>query len=215
MVIIPVEELSVWEVMDVSVSIDQFAEVHRDEQAAERFIGEVYERLRRLMYQINPPGRGPDPTSLLHRALLTFLEGDLMNEVRRGGFVSPTAFVSEVARKARYILLDLGRQKALEKKALDELGNQRLFDADGEEEQRSNTTELITKLEALDAALLKLKSQDQEAHEVAMMYYFTRLTQDEIASVLGLHRSEIYRRHKRMRDFLGQLVEEGPKIETA
>jgi RNA polymerase sigma factor (sigma-70 family) len=107
----------------------------------------------------------------------------------------------------------MGRQKALQKRAMEELGYQRRFDQDGLEEQRSTTSELIETLPALDAALEKLESLDREAHEVAMMRYFARLTQDEIASILGVHRSEIYRRHKRMKDFLSKLLGDGPNAE--
>ncbi len=137
----------------------------------------VYRELRRLAAQ-KMIGESPDhtlqATALVHEAYLRLVDVDrLQNWDGRGHFFSAAA------EAMRRILIESARRKRTMKHG-GEAVRGRLGDA--EDRQESPVLDLL----ALDEALAQLESSEPRKAAVVKMRFFSGLTNDEVASALGI-----------------------------
>jgi RNA polymerase sigma factor (TIGR02999 family) len=152
-------------------------------QSAEELLPVVYAELRRLAAALAsrlPPGQTLQPTALVHEAYLR-LVGD-----RDPGWNGRRHFFGAAARAMRDILVDQARRKASHKH-----GGQgrRLELAEGMAFIDPPADDLL----ALDEAIQKLQAQKSHLAEIVMLRYFTGLSVEETASVLGQSVRTVYR----------------------
>jgi RNA polymerase sigma factor (TIGR02999 family) len=152
-------------------------------QSAEELLPVVYAELRRLAAALAsrlPPGQTLQPTALVHEAYLR-LVGD-----RDPGWNGRRHFFAAAARAMRDILVDQARRKASHKH-----GGQgrRLELAEGMTFIDPPADDLL----ALDEAIQKLQAQKSHLAEIVMLRYFTGLSVEETASVLGQSVRTVYR----------------------
>ena len=163
-----------------------------DAAAAERLLAVVYEQLHRLaharMAQL-PPGQTLQPTALVHEAYLRLTDkSDVAWESRQHFF-----FVA--ARAMRDILVEQARRKA--------------GPARGGGRRRRELDEACAVLEppadnvlAVHEALDELEREDPVKARIVLLRYFSGLTTDETAEVLGLAPSTLDRKWRYVRAWL-------------
>ena len=148
-----------------------------DPKAAEELLPLVYEELRKLAAHKmanEPPGQTLQPTALVHEAWLR-LAG---NEGAR--FANRAHFFAAAAEAMRRILVERARRRSALKRgggtgrvSLDEL---EIPIAEADDDQ----------LLAVDEALEKLAALDPPRAELVKLRYFTGMTFEEAAAVLGI-----------------------------
>jgi RNA polymerase sigma factor (TIGR02999 family) len=147
-----------------------------DQEAAARLLPLVYGELRKLararMAQL-PPGQTMQPTALVHEAYLRLLgKSDLHVENQRHFF-----FVA--ARAMRDILVEQARSKAGPKRG----GNRkRVLLQDNQAAGEPNPEEVL----AVHEALADLEKDDPLKAQIVNLRYFTGMSMEETAQVLGL-----------------------------
>ena len=163
-----------------------------DAAAAERLLAVVYEQLHRLaharMAQL-PPGQTLQPTALVHEAYLRLTDkGDV-------GWESRQHFFFAAARAMRDILVEQARRKA--------------GPARGGGRQRQELDEACAVLKppsedvlAVHEALDELEREDPVKARIVLLRYFSGLTTDETAEVLGLAASTLDRKWRYIRAWL-------------
>jgi RNA polymerase sigma factor (TIGR02999 family) len=163
-----------------------------DAAAAERLMAVVYEQLHQLartrMAHL-PPGQTLQPTALVHEAYLRLTDkSDLPWQSRQHFFFA-------AARAMRDILVEQARRKA---------GPVR-----GGGRQRQELDEACTVIEppaenvlAVHEALEELEKQDPLKAQIVLLRYFSGLTTDETAEVLGLAASTLDRKWRYVRAWL-------------
>jgi len=163
-----------------------------DAAAAERLLAVVYAQLHELararMAQL-PPGQTLQPTALVHEAYLRLTDkSDVAWESRRHFFFA-------AARAMRDILVEQARRKA---------GPVR-----GGGRRRQELDEACAVLEppsadvlAVHEALEELEKQDPLKAQIVLLRYFSGLTTDETAEVLGLSTSTLDRKWRYIRAWL-------------
>ena len=163
-----------------------------DAGAAERLLAAVYEELHQLararMAHL-PPGQTLQPTALVHEAYLRLTDkSDLPWQSRQHFFFA-------AARAMRDILVEQARRKA---------GPVR-----GGGRQRQELDEACAVLEppaenvlAVHEALEELEKHDPLKAKVVLLRYFSGLTTDETAEVLGLSASTLDRKWRYIRAWL-------------
>jgi RNA polymerase sigma factor (TIGR02999 family) len=163
-----------------------------DAAAAERLMAVVYEQLHQLararMAHL-PPGQTLQPTALVHEAYLRLTDkSDLPWQSRQHFFFA-------AARAMRDILVEQARRKA---------GPVR-----GGGRHRQELDEACTVLEpppvnvmAVHEALEELEKQDPLKAKIVLLRYFSGLTTDETAEVLGLATSTLDRKWRYVRAWL-------------
>jgi RNA polymerase sigma factor (TIGR02999 family) len=147
-----------------------------DPEAAARLLPLVYDELRKLaqarMAHL-PPGQTMQPTALVHEAYLRLMgKSDLHLESQRHFF-----FVA--ARAMRDILVEQARSKAGPKRGGDRrrIQLQDTIAADGPKPE-----EVL----AVHEALAELEKEDPVKARIVDLRYFTGMTMEETAQVLGL-----------------------------
>jgi RNA polymerase sigma factor (TIGR02999 family) len=160
-----------------------------DAAAAERLMAVVYEQLHQLararMAHL-PPGQTLQPTALVHEAYLRLADkGD-------GSWESRQHFFFAAARAMRDILVEQARRKA---------GPVR-----GGGRRRQELDEACAVIEppaddvlAVHEALDELEQQDPLKAKIVLLRYFSGLTTDETAEVLGLATSTLDRKWRYIR----------------
>ncbi len=157
-----------------------------DRQAASELLPLVYEELRKLaaskMNQ-EKSGQTLQPTALVHEAFLRLVGGETPQEWDSRGH-----FFAAAAEAMRRILIDNARRRGRNKRGGDyvrqELHEESAFvDADD-----------VDDLLALDDALNKLALEDADLAKLVELRYFTGLTIEETAQVLG-QSSRTVKRH--------------------
>ena len=160
-----------------------------DAAAAGRLLAVVYEQLHRLaharMAQL-PPGQTLQPTALVHEAYLRLTDkGDV-------GWESRQHFFFAAARAMRDILVEQARRKA--------------GPARGGGRRRRELDEACAVLEppadnvlAVHEALDELEREDPVKARIVLLRYFSGLTTDEAAEVLGLSPSALDRKWRYIR----------------
>jgi RNA polymerase sigma factor (TIGR02999 family) len=163
-----------------------------DAAAAERLMGVVYEQLHQLararMAQMSP-GQTLQPTALVHEAYLRLTDkSDVSWQSRQHFFFA-------AARAMRDILVEQARRKA---------GPVR-----GGGRRREELDEACAVLEppsedvlALHEVLEELERQDALKAQIVLLRYFSGLTMDETAEVLGLATSTLDRKWRYIRAWL-------------
>src|SRR6516162_1965352 len=147
-----------------------------DAAAAERLLAVVYEQLHQLararMAQL-PPGQTLQPTALVHEVYLRLTDkSDVSWESRQHFFFA-------AARAMRDILVEQARRKAGPKRGGGRR-RQELDDACAVLEPPSDN------VLAIHEALEELETRDPLKARIILLRYFTGLSMDETAAVLGL-----------------------------
>ena len=153
--------------------------IERGEASAEQLLPLVYDELRRLAaakLAHEAPGQTLQPTALVHEAWLR-LGGD-----RQPSWANRAHFFAAAAEGMRRILIDNARRKralrhggSLAKISADSTGFDLVAPAEDD-------TELLLLNEALDALAL----HDARKAELVKQKYFTGLTLEETAAVMGI-----------------------------
>lgn len=145
-------------------------------QAAKELLPLIYEELRRLaaskMAQ-EAPGQTLQPTALVHEAWLRL--GGHENQAWNGR----PHFFGAAAEAMRRILIDNARRK----RALRHGGGQQRIDV---HEVEIAVGVMDDELLAVNEALERFAAQDKQKAELVKLRYFTGLTIDEAAEILGV-----------------------------
>ena len=163
-----------------------------DAAAAERLLAVVYDQLHRLararMAQL-PPGQTLQPTALVHEVYLRLTDKtDVAWESRRHFFFA-------AARAMRDILVEQARRKAGPVRG----GGRRRQELD---EACAVIEPLRENVLAVHEALEELEKQDPLKAQIVLLRYFSGLTTDETAEVLGLSASSLDRKWRYIRAWL-------------
>jgi RNA polymerase sigma factor (TIGR02999 family) len=168
-------------------------------QAAE-LLPAVYAELRRLagaMTSRLPPGQTLQPTALIHEAYLKLVRD------RDPGWEGRRHFFGAAAQAMREILVDQARRKASIKRGG---RGQRIELDDGLALIEPPAEDVL----ALDEALKKLQAEKPHLAEVVMLRYFTGLSLEETAGVVGRSVSTLSREWRFARAWLARELGEPP-----
>jgi RNA polymerase sigma factor (TIGR02999 family) len=164
----------------------------------------VYDELRRLAAALTQrlrPGQTLQATALVHEAYLR-LVGD-----HDPGWEGRRHFFGAAARAMRQILVEQARRKASHKH--------------GGQGQRVELAEGIAYIEppaddllALDEAIGKLQAQQPHLAEIVLLRYYTGLSVEETAGVLGASVRTVYRDWRHARTWLALQLGQDPAAET-
>ena len=149
-----------------------------DQAAASQLLPLVYEELRRLAasrMQQERSGHTLQPTALVHEAFLRLVGDDSREWDGRGHFFAAAA------EAMRRILIENARRKGRIKRGGD-LKRQELDEESASAVVPQNVDDLL----ALDEALTKLADKDPDLVRVVELRYFTGLSVEETAKVLGV-----------------------------
>jgi RNA polymerase sigma factor (TIGR02999 family) len=150
-----------------------------DEKAADRLLPLVYEELRRLAshkMSHEPPGQTLQATALVHEAYIRLVGEEAQN------WGSRTHFFSAAAEAMRRILVDNARRK----KSLRRGEKHQRVDLDDADLAIEEPSEDII---ALDEALAKLAIEDPVKANLVKLRYFTGMTIEQAANILGISRA--------------------------
>lgn len=149
-----------------------------DRQAAGELLPLVYGELRKLAAQRmsrDQAGQTLQPTALVHEAFMRLVGGEDKEQWDNRGH-----FFSAAATAMRRILIEAARRRNSEKHG------GRLVKVEFDENDVVETVNDDEALLALDEALDRLASMDADLAELVKLRYFTGLTIEETANVLGL-----------------------------
>ena len=145
-------------------------------QAAKELLPLVYDELRRLAaikLARETPGQTLQPTALVHEAWLRL--GGQENQAWNGR----PHFFGAAAEAMRSILIDNARRKRARRHG----GGQQRMDV---QEMEIAAAMMDDDLLAVNAALERFATQDQQKAELVKLRYFTGLTINEAAEILGV-----------------------------
>jgi RNA polymerase sigma factor (TIGR02999 family) len=151
-----------------------------DPLAADRLLPLVYDELRRLAtvkMAHEKPGQTLQATALVHEAYLRLVDGA---DVRH--WDSRRHFFAAAAEAMRRILIDNARRKRRQKRG----GGLRRVDLDPD---RLGSVSPADDLLDLNDALEGLAAEDPQAAQFVKLRYFTGLSVEEAAEMVGLGRS--------------------------
>jgi len=149
-----------------------------DRQAASQLLPLVYDELRRLASSRmihEKSGQTLQPTALVHEAFIR-----LVGDNDRPKWDGRGHFFAAAAEAMRRILIESARRRNTEKRG-GELARREL----GQDDAVLDADDVETLL-SLDEALTKLAVEDAELAKLVELRYFTGLTIDETAEVLGV-----------------------------
>jgi RNA polymerase sigma factor (TIGR02999 family) len=152
-----------------------------DAGATDKLLPLVYEELRVLAAQKlskEQPGQTLQATALVHEAYIRLVGNENHSWDNKGHFFKAAA------EAMRRILIDNARRKKSQKRR----GEHSKFEFIETDLPIKGASDDIL---ALDEALSKLFEQNQSAAETINMYYFTGLTLDQVAAVLGISRPTV------------------------
>jgi RNA polymerase sigma factor (TIGR02999 family) len=158
---------------------------HGDPQAAEQLLALVYAQLRRLAAKKlahEQPGQTLQPTGLVHEVYLRLFgdEGKQQHWDNRGHFFAAAA------EAMRRILIENARRKKRVKHGGERV---RVDLLDEDLAVHDSPDELL----ALDQALTRLGEEDPTAAKLVNLRFFTGLSIEQAAEVLGCSRATAYR----------------------
>lgn len=148
-----------------------------DLQAAENLLPLVYEELRKLAaakLAHEKPGQTLQATALVHEAYLR-----LVGPANHDGFANRGHFFAAAAESMRRILVERGRRRSRERHG-GELVRKDLDTLDLAAPQA--TDDLL----ALDEALNRLATADEQASTLVKLRYFAGLSLSQAAEILGI-----------------------------
>jgi RNA polymerase sigma factor (TIGR02999 family) len=161
-------------------------------QAAADLLPAVYAELRGLARALTarlPPGQTLQPTALVHEAYLKLVRD------HDPGWEGRRHFFAAAAQAMREILVDQARRKASRKR--------------GGDARRLELTEGLALIEppaedvlALDEAVARLQAEAPQLAEVVMLRYYTGLSMEEAAGVVGRSLSTLTREWRQARAWL-------------
>ena len=162
-----------------------------DAAAAQQLLAVVYEQLQQVartrMAQL-PPGNTLQPTALVHEAYLRLIDrSDVSWESRQHFFFA-------AARAMRDILVEQARRKAGPKHG----GCRRQELDDACAILKPPSVDVLAVSEALD----ELEASEPLDAQIVLLRYFTGLTMDETAAVLGIPARTLYRQWRYTRAWL-------------
>ena len=155
-----------------------------DLQAAGELLPLVYTELRRLAKQRlaqEKPGQTLQATALVHEAYLRLVDGEVIQRWESRGH-----FFAAASEAMRRILVDNARRKRAEKHG-GRWARQELDDVDIAAPAPSED------LLALDEALAKLEANDPVKAQLVKLRYFSGLSEEDAARVLGISRATVQR----------------------
>jgi RNA polymerase sigma factor (TIGR02999 family) len=167
-------------------------------RAAAELLPALYTELRRLAAAFTAqrgPGQTLTPTALVHEAYLRLVKD------QDPGWQGPRHFFGAAARAMREILIEQARRKGRLKRGG---GGHRVELAEGLVWIEPPADDVL----ALDEAIRQLQAEDARLAEIVMLRYYSGLTVEETASVVGVSVSTLTRdwRYARawLAGFLGQ-----------
>jgi RNA polymerase sigma factor (TIGR02999 family) len=167
-------------------------------QPAAELLPALYVELRRLAAALTAqrgPGQTLTPTALVHEAYLRLVKG------QDPGWQGPRHFFGAAARAMREILIEQARSKARLKRGG---GGHRVELTEGLAWIEPPADDIL----ALDQAISQLQAEDTHLAEIVMLRYYSGLTVEETACVVGVSVSTLTRdwRYARawLAGFLGQ-----------
>ncbi|QDV12894.1 RNA polymerase sigma factor SigM [Rosistilla oblonga] len=149
-----------------------------DQQAAEQLLPIVYQELRRLAASRmtrEKAGHTLQPTALVHEAFMRLVGG-----TDRQKWSGREHFFAAAAESMRRILIESARRRNAEKRG----GG--MVRADLGENDAAVCPQDDETLLALNEALIKLQDHDARLAKLVELRYFTGMTIDETANVLGV-----------------------------
>jgi RNA polymerase sigma factor (TIGR02999 family) len=153
-----------------------------DPQAAEQLLPLVYDELRKLAAQRlkqEKPGQTLQATALVHEVYLRLVDGEVIQRWESRGH-----FFAAAAEAMRRILVENARRKRAEKH-----GGRLARQALGDVEIAAPSEDLL----ALDEALAKLEANDPVKAQLVKLRYFSGLSEEDAARVLGISRATVQR----------------------
>jgi RNA polymerase sigma factor (TIGR02999 family) len=167
-------------------------------RSAAELLPVLYEELRRLAVSVTtglPPGQTLQPTALVHEAYLRLVKGN------DPGWEGRRHFFGAAAQAMREILIEQARRKASFKHG----GQARRIElAEGMAWIEPPTADLL----ALDEAIQQLQAEDARLGEIVQLRYYTGLSIEETASVLGASVSTLKRDWRYARAWLARRLGE-------
>jgi RNA polymerase sigma factor (TIGR02999 family) len=168
-------------------------------QAAAELLPKVYTELRRLAEALTgqlPPGQTLQPTALVHEAYLKLVRD------QDPGWEGRRHFFGAAAQAMREILVDQARRKASRKHG----GSARRVDlSDGLALIEPPADDLL----ALDEAIHQLQAEEPRLAEIVLLRYYTGLSVEETAGVVGRSVSTVTREWRQARAWLAGRLKPG------
>jgi RNA polymerase sigma factor (TIGR02999 family) len=157
-----------------------------DPHAAAQLLPLVYEELRKLAAQKlaqEKPGQTLEATALVHEAYLRLVDSE--QRVTSPQWTGRGHFFAAAAEAMRRILVDQARRKQAEKRG----GRDRRIPLTAADVgYRSTADELLD----IDEALIRLAAEDPQAARLIQLRYFTGLSIEDAADMVGISRSTAY-----------------------
>jgi RNA polymerase sigma factor (TIGR02999 family) len=174
-----------------------------DVRPAAELLPEVYAELRRLAAALTAklhPGQTLQPTALVHEAYLRLVRS------RDPGWEGRRHFFGAAVKAMREILIEQARRKTSQKRG----GQARRIElAEGVAWIEPPADDLL----ALDEAIQLLQEEDPQLAEIVQLRYYTGLTVEETAVVVGGSASTIKRDWRYARAWLARLLGKDPAPE--
>jgi RNA polymerase sigma factor (TIGR02999 family) len=175
----------------------------REVRPAAELLPEVYAELRRLAAALSArlqPGQTLQPTALVHEAYLRLVRN------QDPGWEGRRHFFGAAAQAMREILIEQARRKDSRKRGG---GARRVELSDGLALIEPPADELL----ALDEAIEQLRAEKPHLAEVVLLRYYTGLSVEETAGVVGRSVSTVTREWRFARAWLaGRLGESAPPV---
>ena len=171
--------------------------VQGDAHAAEELLPLVYEELRKLAAQKMSheiPGQTLQPTALVHEAWLRLVGKDGQAQFKSRGH-----FFGAAAEAMRRILIENARRKQAQRHGG---GQQRVDIQEVDLAAAADDDELL----AINDALEKLAARDQPKAELVKLRYFTGMTIEEAAEIMGISPATAKRHWNYARAWLHQEI---------
>jgi RNA polymerase sigma factor (TIGR02999 family) len=168
---------------------------------AEELLPEVYAELRRLAAALTnklPPGQTLQPTALVHEAYMRLVRN------QDPGWEGRRHFFGAAARAMREILIEQARRKDSRKRGG---GARRIELSDGLALIEPPADDVL----ALDEAIEQLRADKPHLAEIVLLRYYTGLSVEATAEVVGRSVSTVTREWRFARAWLaGRLAEDTP-----
>jgi RNA polymerase sigma factor (TIGR02999 family) len=165
-------------------------------QPAADLLPALYAELRRLAAALTTQrgaGQTLTPTALVHEAYLRLVKG------RDPGWQGPRHFFGAAARAMREILIEQARRKGRLKRGG---GGHRVELAEGLAWIEPPADDIL----ALDDAISRLQAEDAYLAEIVMLRYYSGLTVEETARVVGVSVSTLTRDWRYARAWLAGVL---------
>lgn len=166
-------------------------------ESSATLLNALYEELRALagaMTRRLPPGQTLQPTALLHEAYLRLVSG------KNSVWESRRHFFGSAANAMRHVVVDQARHKSRQKRG----GNaQRIELVEGLVWVEPQAESLL----ALEEALQQMERDEPQLAEIVLLRYYTGLSIEETAEVVGRSVSTLTRQWRRARAWLADRIE--------